>query len=633
MKWLICIVCLLSVQHLSAQKLDSLAAQMGELPPQTSLYLRTNKDIYIAGEDLWFSAWSLDAQKLMLSAQDKILYLQLSHGDSVMWKEMYPITNGLSQGHVYLPDTLTAGDYLLQAYSAHSYFASPVFYAASRIQVVKEPQAIKRRVYQSRSDTLLKPEDTLQLIANHRDTITFRIRPRYNHKKTVYLRMQTRGVLQSIAAVPVQDSATVKVPIAHMPRGIAEVMLFDEQLKPVTGRLVFLHQGRKLQIQFSEVKELYAPKEEVVLKIKTTGYGGKPVQAILNVRVMDQLFADARNVRDIDNYYHVSTQLKQDVYDVAAYSDSAAMEQLLRTSSVASYQWNGNSAKPLLPDSIRGQLAGKGKMPSSVMLFNYNKSITNMTTVGEDGRFYLTPEQLFTGRRFFVKYFSEKEFKVDIEDPFNAISRIKPIYALGTKDIIAAEKPVDPGLLQYGRTLKEFTVQGKGRAFGDKYLGYLDSIARFEGNMDYVGACGMLNCPACNSGKKPVEGVTYSEFISPRRNQVVSHPFRFTADEVRRQPYHYPKYTEEELLKKFKMVMTKGFYTERTFELPEDKALPDNRNTLYWAPAVVTNEQGDVELRFPCSDIRGRFIAIVEGMSDHGELGTTSFQFSVRDRQ
>ncbi|HEY8960180.1 hypothetical protein, partial [Chitinophaga sp.] len=132
------------------REIDKLAGQLDSVRQlrQTSVYLRTSKDIYISGEDLWFNAFVLNSIDFTLSTLDNTLYLQLqkADADSVLWEEMYPIVNGISYGHVYLPQTLSDGEYLLKGYTAHSFFSGqPYHYTVARIQVFNEPQAIRVR--------------------------------------------------------------------------------------------------------------------------------------------------------------------------------------------------------------------------------------------------------------------------------------------------------------------------------------------------------------------------------------------------------------------------------------------------------------------------------------------------------
>ncbi|GAA0544573.1 hypothetical protein [Chitinophaga japonensis] len=727
------------------QSMDVYAQRQNE----TSVYLRCNKDVYIAGEDLWFSSFVLNAQHLLLSGLDSILYLQLVHeeNDSVIWKEMYPINQGVASGHVFLPHTLEEGTYLLKAYTAHSYYAAqPYFYAFTPVQVVKDPRAIKRYWHLAQSispgkgepvrfdifpeggslvaglpgvvgfravnkdglpvnisGVLLKNDQplldiqtahagmgsfrfqpeagaeytvklnnvkdslyripvnsgagvTMHLQNNDRDSLVFKVAAVQMQPKRVALRLQVRGVLQFIVAGLLRDSLIIKIPTTGIPPGVAEATLFDEQLRPLADRLLFLHQDNRLNIQVSQLKEWYGPLEKVSLKIRTTDGQGHPVPAVLSLRIVDGLFIDRRNVQDITNYFQLSTQLEDSIYDPAYYFDTAnkdrrsALDAMLMTREKERYNWSGHSMsrdtlkhRYVLSDSIKGTLSPigrpqKDKQPLMLMLFNHNKSLVRFTGADKNGVFYITPEQLHTGRRFFIKYFAESEYNMQVTDPFDAIKaverEVRPVHLSGEKSIVVDTAPLDTSRLQYGNMLREVVVQAAGRGYGDRYFGYLDSIAKFEGNTDYVGQCGWLNCPACGSGKKPVEGVTYSELVESKRSQVSSHPFSFTAADMRKVTYHYPKYTEEELLKKFKMIMVKGFYEDRVFSGPDydkaDRSVADTRNTLYWNPVIITDGNGEASVSFFTSGIRSAFTGIAEGVSGNGSLGTATFGFSVR---
>jgi len=105
------------------------------------IYLQTNKGIYEAGEDLWFKAYILDAQYLVPSGLSQTLYLQLVNEKSgkAYWQEIYEIQKRFAAGHVYLPDTLPEGNYLLEAFTPHSFFKnSSEFESCRRIVVRKD---------------------------------------------------------------------------------------------------------------------------------------------------------------------------------------------------------------------------------------------------------------------------------------------------------------------------------------------------------------------------------------------------------------------------------------------------------------------------------------------------------------
>jgi len=189
--------------------------------------------------------------------------------------------------------------------------------------------------------------------------------------------------------------------------------------------------------------------------------------------------------------------------------------------------------------------------------------------------------------------------------------------------------------------LGEVTVKSKYKQqFRDKYMGSLDSLAKLEINSDFIGECGWLNCPLCKTGKNPVEGKTYNKWVGTGIPEVISgmpgiHPFRFYANEVVQIVYHYPKFTEEELLKINNLTREKGYYPEREFYQPNyDKTdslsmIPDYRNTLLWAPSVLTDRNGEAQLEFYCSDIYTDFVGVIEGVSGDGKFGSEIFEFKV----
>ena len=57
--------------------------------------------------------------------------------------------------------------------------------------------------------------------------------------------------------------------------------------------------------------------------------------------------------------------------------------------------------------------------------------------------------------------------------------------------------------------------------------------------------------------------------------------------------------------------------------------MPDPRNTLKWAPAVMTDENGKAEVSFVNSDVNTEYIGIVEAVDGTGLLGYQTFTFRV----
>ncbi|TMI79357.1 MAG: hypothetical protein E6H10_15470 [Bacteroidetes bacterium] len=73
------------------------------------------------------------------------------------------------------------------------------------------------------------------------------------------------------------------------------------------------------------------------------------------------------------------------------------------------------------------------------------------------------------------------------------------------------------------------------------------------------------------------------------------------------------------------------FYSP-AYETPEQisSRLPDFRNVLYWSPNVQTDAQGKTEINFFTSDLKGRYVAILQGMDANGRVGERSIYFEVK---
>jgi hypothetical protein len=80
-----------------------------------------------------------------------------------------------------------------------------------------------------------------------------------------------------------------------------------------------------------------------------------------------------------------------------------------------------------------------------------------------------------------------------------------------------------------------------------------------------------------------------------------------------------------------------GLQFQREFYSPSyestrqrDSRLPDQRQLLFWAPAVITGKDGKQHLEFFTSDQAGDYEVVVEGMTNNGISGTGMTSFVVR---
>ena len=58
--------------------------------------------------------------------------------------------------------------------------------------------------------------------------------------------------------------------------------------------------------------------------------------------------------------------------------------------------------------------------------------------------------------------------------------------------------------------------------------------------------------------------------------------------------------------------------------------LPDFRNVLYWSPDIKTDSSGRTGFDFYTSDLKGKYVVVVQGMSNTGKTGSEMFSFYVK---
>ncbi len=115
-------------------------------------YIQTSKDIYEAGEDLWFKVYLMDTRNMTPSCLSKTLYVQLLEESSKVpvWEEKLEIQGGIASGKAYIQSGLKEGNYLLAAYTTNSFYEDQSeFHSVKRISILNEIRGIKKSVVES----------------------------------------------------------------------------------------------------------------------------------------------------------------------------------------------------------------------------------------------------------------------------------------------------------------------------------------------------------------------------------------------------------------------------------------------------------------------------------------------------
>ena len=94
-----------------------LPALPGAEPLRERIYISTDKDVYVAGDAVWLSAWCLDASSGRLSAFSKTAYVEVHSPTGMVQTAKIALDGGRGAGRLTLPNSLPTGNYRLFAYT------------------------------------------------------------------------------------------------------------------------------------------------------------------------------------------------------------------------------------------------------------------------------------------------------------------------------------------------------------------------------------------------------------------------------------------------------------------------------------------------------------------------------------
>ena len=512
----------------------------------------------------------------------------------------------------------------------------------------------------------------LKLVRNNPNGLAFLVFAPDSTAHPFKIVAKLNGMLCCEAEGMVRGQQFVRLPKTLFPiQGIAEITLFQGD-RPVAERLVYVNPDARLNITAATNDERYFRRDTGTVRLQVTDSAGRPIQAELAVSIFDKAYLYQPGHENILSHCYLSEQIRGDIFNPTYYFDTQnddriqALDLLLMTQGWRRYVWNSESTPclSLLTDGVSGMLTGKRDAGSKTQVINAFSPQGDTCTILTDssGRFEIDPQLMvkMPGRIYLKPFLTDRyKAKLFFASPFDTINAYRldrPQYLSqnhifetdnGEQIVYSDDKVI---------LLEDVVVKAKrGAVYHDKVTGFLDSLANVEGmglewvcihiNRDDITDTmfilndyypGFTAHPESNycEGKigKPIPGKEYTV--------LKVHPY---TDDVGREcgvfynmmQIVYPKrtYTDEQLMRMYGLSRAQGYYPKREFYEPDsfdrNSPSPDPRNLLQWRPAVLTNENGEVEIPFTASDVNTEFIGIVEAIDGKGLMGCQTFSFRV----
>jgi hypothetical protein len=479
----------------------------------------------------------------------------------------------------------------------------------------------------------------LHLIEKSQDQLVFGIMQSYDQNPdSVHLVVKQRGnVFWGASALLDNNGVFFYVPTRELPQGIIEVTLYNAKRTTLAERLVFVHLDRLLDISVEVNKPQFGAKEKVDLKLKVTDPSGSPVQGGFTLSVVDEIYKGPFAEKNICSHFLLSEELKGSLFEPAYYFNKdnpradEYLDLLMLTQGWRTYEWHFGhliDLKSIGKFRQLGSITGQIDLKS---LSKYSKKRTQlevqiisqygaaMVYPDANGKFVIPEEILIgsSGSMIAVKVLDDDKATITFKNSFDrnpsdrSVSNL--VYAdkqatLSAKNWSGQAKAIDDIVELEGVEVTASRVT-YGKNWGNPYGLYVPT------NKDYVCKYNILNCRNHpTGGTKPIPGRAYT--IGVGRTVV------YKADEM-------DERKEINFIKGHCQIPK--FYQPNYEGNPDEKYVPDFRNTLIWEPNLVTDENGEAEISFFTSDIRSIFYCSIEGMGANGQFGRQYVTLKVLD--
>ena len=321
--------------------------------PREEMYVQTDRDVYIAGEEIWFSMFLFNRQTATLTGASRIAYFEILNNDNrpVVQKRV-GIEGGTGSGKVVLPDTLSAGVYTLRAYTNWMKNFMPANCFSRRIKVYQADGKSNFMIPEQSQKIILGQEPVHKGISaririNNRGLIEAEINAdneyRTRNNNVCYLFLQTHGVINYKSAVTLsRDTNRVEIPAADIIPGINHLTVFDSAGRPVCETYSFTPGGENDFLHMNiAAPDTIRPRGEISVDIGATDPLLKNDSAILSISVVP---AGTKMFSSIADYMVFGSEFGQlpDPFNETALNNipDSIMDDFLSTAKSNWIDWN-----------------------------------------------------------------------------------------------------------------------------------------------------------------------------------------------------------------------------------------------------------------------------------------------------
>jgi hypothetical protein len=290
-----------------------------KLVPWEEIFIQTDRDQYISGEDLWFNTYLIDRQSFRPSSNSKIVYFEILNPENrpIVQKRLL-LVNGFGPGQVILPDTLSSGTYTIRAYTNWMKNFLPDNCFLKYIDIFNPfRKKVFRRIAQSVKSAVtlndsLPARSELSLEVNNfkKDSLEIFVHTnekfRTENNNKLYLFIQAHGKIDHFSTERVDAEITrIAVPKNTLFQGINQITIFDSK-GPVIDRLVYttFKENQKMILRSADSCKR---RSKVVLEIEST-VNSSGISDLANLSISVAIGIKDQEIRDMNEYLVLGTE-------------------------------------------------------------------------------------------------------------------------------------------------------------------------------------------------------------------------------------------------------------------------------------------------------------------------------------
>ncbi|MGE5406104.1 MAG: hypothetical protein ACM3NR_00220 [Methanosarcina sp.] len=257
----ILLILLIRVSPVSAQEQDAISKNISERflnyctsYPREEIYMHTDREQYIAGEDFWFKVYSINRATGARSNLSSIAYIEILNAESrPIVRKRILLTDGSGPGHIVLPDSLRTGTYILRAYTnwMKNFLPGNTFVKEIGIfNALEDGGGLKKSVPVKTVNTADNKDAVIHIDKSDNDNIRISVStsPAYIQKNGSICRLfvNTCGTVNYSGIFMLDGVQTSRsFPRSKFSSGINHITLFDSKGNPVDEKFIFTPEGEK----------------------------------------------------------------------------------------------------------------------------------------------------------------------------------------------------------------------------------------------------------------------------------------------------------------------------------------------------------------------------------------------------